>query len=46
MPHLCYDYTSEVTFIGRIDIPITFTLDNPWEVISGKYTVTIKGLTE
>ena len=46
MPHLCYDYTSEVTFIGRIDIPVTFTLDNPWEVISGKYTVTIKGLTD
>lgn len=45
MPTFCFDYTSEIMFSARIDIPVTFTLENPWQEVSGQYTITIKGYT-
>ena len=44
-PHLCFDYTSQIEFHARIDIPVTVTLKSPWAVLSCNYTVTIKGWT-
>lgn len=46
MPNFCFDYSSEVMFSGKIDIPVTFTLENPWQEVSGQYTITIKGYTD
>jgi hypothetical protein len=44
-PHLCFDYTSQIEFHSRIDIPVTVTLKSPWAVLRCNYTVTIKGWT-
>ena len=43
-PHFIYDYTSEVQFLGRIDIPVTCTLVSPWETVQFTYTITVKGI--
>ena len=46
MPNFCFDYTSQIMFGGKIDIPVTFTFKTPWQEVSGNYTITIKGWTD
>ena len=45
VPYVVYDYTSEVQFHGVVTIPVTVTLENPWqEDIVFDYNVIIKGI--
>jgi hypothetical protein len=45
VPTLRYDYRSQVGFHGVITIPVTVTLENPWqEAIKFEYNVIIKGV--
>ncbi|MBP5572915.1 MAG: hypothetical protein J6X40_01965, partial [Bacteroidales bacterium] len=45
VPYVVYDYTSEVQFHGVVTIPVTVTLENPWqEDIVFDYNVVIKGI--
>ena len=44
VPYVVYDYTSEVEFQGVITIPVTVTLENPWQKeLEFTYNVIIKG---
>lgn len=44
VPYVIYDYTSEVEFQGVITIPVTVTLENPWQKeLEFTYNVIIKG---
>ena len=44
IPYITYDYTSEVQFQGVIEIPVTVTLQNPWqEALNFEYSIFIKG---
>lgn len=45
VPYIIYDYRSQVEFHGVITIPVTVSLENPWqETINFEYNVTIKGV--
>ena len=43
-PHIVVDYTSEVQFSSKIEIPVTVELHSPWAEASAEYTITIKGI--
>ena len=45
VPYVVYDYTSEVQFHGVVEIPVTVTLENPWqEDLVFDYKIIIKGV--
>ena len=43
-PNLYFDYNSQITFSGKIEIPVTFSMVNPWNDFGFKFTITIKGI--
>lgn len=44
IPYLSIDYTSQVTFSGRIEIPVHVELPNPWQpALETDYTIYIVG---
>ena len=44
-PYLVYDYTSEVQFHGTVEIPVTITLESPWqEPMTFSYKIIITGV--
>ena len=43
-PYLSFDYTSQITFNGRIEIPVHVELPNPWQpTLETDYTIYIVG---
>ena len=44
MPYFVVDYTSEVTFSGEASIPVTITFESPWQDVSAKCTIVVRGL--
>ena len=43
-PHFIFDYSSQIEFRGKIEIPVTCTLVNPWYTVQFTYTITVKGV--
>ena len=43
MPYFVVDYTSEVQFMGELNIPVTITFESPWQDVSAKCTIVVQG---
>ncbi len=43
-PHFIFDYNSQIQMTGKIEIPVTCTLVNPWDTVQFTYTITVKGI--
>lgn len=44
MPYFVVDYTSEVQFMGELNIPVTITFESPWQDVSAKCTIVVRGV--
>lgn len=45
-PYIVFDYTSEVQFSGEIDIPVTATIESPWqEPLNVEYCFIVQGIS-
>ena len=44
MPYFVVDYTSEVQFSGQMSIPVTITFESPWQDVSAKCTIVVRGI--
>ena len=44
MPYFVVDYTSEVQFMGEMSIPVTITFESPWQDVSAKCTIVVRGV--
>lgn len=45
-PYIVFDYTSEVQFSGEIDIPVTATIESPWqEPLNVDYQFIVQGIS-
>ena len=44
MPYFVVDYTSEVEFMGEMSIPVTITFESPWQDVSAKCTIVVRGV--
>ena len=44
MPYFVVDYTSEVQFMGELNIPVTITFESPWQDVSAMCTIVVRGV--
>ena len=44
MPYFVVDYTSEIQFSGQMSIPVTITFESPWQDVSAKCTIIVRGI--
>ena len=45
-PYIVFDYSSEVQFSGEIDIPVTATIESPWqEPLNVEYCFIVQGIS-
>lgn len=44
MPYFVFDYSSQVMFHGELSIPVTITFESPWQDVSAKCTIVVKGV--
>ncbi len=45
-PYIVFDYSSEIQFYGEIDIPVTATIESPWqEPLNVEYCFIVQGIS-
>jgi hypothetical protein len=44
MPYFVVEYTSEIQFSGQMSIPVTITFESPWQDVSAKCTIVVRGV--
>jgi hypothetical protein len=44
MPYFVFDYSSEIQISGEISIPVTITFVSPWQDVSAKCTIVVRGV--